>query len=202
MVDKKSRELILITPEIIYDDEIIVLQHVVSKGGIVHIRKPHADKEMVTEFCETLSALRENLSIHYHHDIATKQRFARSHISVDQISNCSSFEGKLSCSCHSVEEANELEQSRIDYYFISPIFDSISKHGYKSKFSPEQIANIATSKPKSVALGGVSIDNISSLSSFNGIALLGAVWCIEDGKLNVEKSIEQYDQINNKFRNC
>ncbi len=48
---------------------------------------------------------------------------------------------------------------------------------------------------KMVALGGVSAQNLGYLSDFYSIALIGAVWSIEDDKLNVEQTIRNFDKI-------
>ena len=69
----------------------------------------------------------------------------------------------------------ELEfASDYDYVTLSPIFDSISKQGYKSAFKLMELKNKIKGK-KVVALGGVTPDKFSYLKSigFKGAALLG-----------------------------
>ena len=67
-----------------------------------------------------------------------------------------------------------------DYVFLSPIFDSISKAGYKSSFTEEMLKD-ASSKgiidKKVVALGGVTLDMIPYLKelNFGGAAMMGGV---------------------------
>lgn len=69
----------------------------------------------------------------------------------------------------------------MDYVFLSPIFDSISKSGYRSAFSYARLRDAADRgviDEKVVALGGVTFDKIPLLSSlhFGGAAMLGAIW--------------------------
>ena len=68
-------------------------------------------------------------------------------------------------------------EDRIDYAFLSPFFDSISKEGYKSN---QQLWHIAkgVNRKKSVALGGIEAKNIAKIQSLGmkGAAVLGAVW--------------------------
>jgi thiamine-phosphate pyrophosphorylase len=88
-------------------------------------------------------------------------------------------------SAHSFEELKEMENREIA--LLGPVFDSISKLGYKSKFSKEELKiGIAEwhrfvgdrSKIKLYALGGINAENICELKKlgFDGAAVLGGVW--------------------------
>jgi len=83
-------------------------------------------------------------------------------------------------SAHSFEE---LEKINTDICFLSPVFDSISKFGYKAKYNNQELKEgIAAWKKKHsqklFALGGVAAENIAELEElgFDGAALLGTVW--------------------------
>jgi thiamine-phosphate pyrophosphorylase len=90
-------------------------------------------------------------------------------------------------SLHSFEELEKTSRDA-NVCFLSPIFDSISKFGYKSKFSHQELKEgIAAWKAvckkenrsqKLFALGGVAAENIAELAElgFDGAAVLGAVW--------------------------
>ena len=65
-----------------------------------------------------------------------------------------------------------------DYVTLSPIFDSISKKGYRSAFTAsilEELNDIA--RPLVIALGGVTPDRLAELKRFNfaGYAVKGAI---------------------------
>ena len=69
----------------------------------------------------------------------------------------------------------------MDYVFLSPIFDSISKRGYRSQFSLTELQKAAAEgiiDSKVVALGGITKDKLPLLQSlhFGGAAMLGAIW--------------------------
>lgn len=72
----------------------------------------------------------------------------------------------------------------LDYAFLSPIFDSISKEGYLSaSFDEQEVAKAMQQAQMDVyALGGVSMDKIPVVQrmGFAGIGLLGAVWGKDD----------------------
>jgi thiamine-phosphate pyrophosphorylase len=90
-------------------------------------------------------------------------------------------------SAHSFEELKNFGED-IDVCFLSPVFDSISKFGYKSKFSKQELKDTIKAwknfqkkenrQQKLFALGGVEADNIAELAElgFNGAGVLGAVW--------------------------
>lgn len=86
----------------------------------------------------------------------------------------------VSCSCHSIEEV-ALRKASVDYLFLSPIFDSISKAGYKSNFTIDELRTAADTgiiDSRVFALGGVTPDRLPLLQSIGsgGAAMLGAVW--------------------------
>ena len=67
------------------------------------------------------------------------------------------------------------------YVFLSPIFNSISKQGYASAFTPKALFEAKQKgiiNEKVVALGGITAANINKIKSygFGGVALLGDVW--------------------------
>ena len=81
-------------------------------------------------------------------------------------------------SLHSLQEL-QLGLSGMDYVFLSPIFDSISKQGYSAAFEAEALAvALQTAKCPVIALGGISPQNIPIAASlgFSGVAALGSIW--------------------------
>ena len=92
-------------------------------------------------------------------------------------------------SAHSFEELKEMGNREI--VLLSPVFDSISKRGYKSKFSKEELkAGISEwrrfmgegSGTKLYALGGINAENVGELREvgFDGASVLGGVWNCAD----------------------
>lgn len=80
-----------------------------------------------------------------------------------------------SCSCHSLDEA-EHEAPRRRYLFLSPVFDSISKPGYRAvAFNPVRVRALGR---KAVALGGVTPELFGRVRGlgFAGAAMLGSAW--------------------------
>ncbi|MDD6553810.1 MAG: thiamine phosphate synthase [Prevotellaceae bacterium] len=89
-------------------------------------------------------------------------------------------EFSISFSCHSLEEVAQYK-NRCDYVFLSPIYDSISKQGYHSAFTRDDLLRARDKgiiDEKVIALGGVSEEKIPEIQrlGFGGYAMLGAVW--------------------------
>ncbi|MDE6540404.1 MAG: thiamine phosphate synthase [Muribaculaceae bacterium] len=93
----------------------------------------------------------------------------------------------LSVSCHSLAELDAHPEA--DYMFLSPVYDSISKPGYKSVFSPAAVAG--STGRRVFALGGVTPERLPELraAGFGGAALLGCVWGA--GSPGIESIIQQ-----------
>lgn len=87
---------------------------------------------------------------------------------------------KLSRSCHSLAEVAEARG--MEYVTLSPVYDSISKHGYMANRSLDSFDSADFTVPV-VALGGVTFDRLDELNrrGFAGAALLGEVWNSPDG---------------------
>ena len=166
----------------------------------VHVRKPAAGSDSIARLLEHIpAALYSRISLHDHHELAARFGVGGVHLNSRNPSVPDGFGGMVSRSCHSIAELSQYS-SVCDYMFLSPIFDSISKSGYTSRFSLEEIrrrivagSDVATARMdvmssdgncRSVdwgrvfALGGVCPDNIRLLeeTGFGGAAVLGCIW--------------------------
>ena len=73
----------------------------------------------------------------------------------------------------------------LDYCFISPIFDSISKPGYQAAALDAQQLQAALSRPgrpRVIGLGGVTADLVPQVHAMglDGVAVIGSVWQAPD----------------------
>lgn len=80
--------------------------------------------------------------------------------------------------CHSLEEIKRVSIP-VSFFLLSPVFDSISKKGYKS--NPDLLhidTELRSVSAPILAMGGVTTENYDSLSSlgYRGGAVIGAVW--------------------------
>jgi thiamine-phosphate pyrophosphorylase len=88
----------------------------------------------------------------------------------------------------------------MDYLFLSPVFDSISKENYNSRF-PESLLCDLKSKgiinEKVIALGGVNKHNISKVKDygFGGAAVLGALWEDFPQQQDTDKLLTRFKEL-------
>ena len=147
----------------------------------VHVRKPGADAAEVEALLEKLPELyRQRISLHDCHELAARYGVGGVHLNARNPLPPQEFTGMVSRSCHSFEELAEYAPV-CDYMFLSPVFASISKKGYTSRFPLDEIRRRSREPDAGVgwervfALGGVCPDNISMVvdAGFGGAAVLG-----------------------------
>ncbi|MBE9488492.1 MAG: thiamine phosphate synthase [Bacteroidetes bacterium] len=190
------KKCIVITQEKISLEEIDSIKSLLDAGcERIHIRKPNSIDSELRPYLDLLCSKVDSskLTMHYYHNLAKEYGFGGVHGFSEK---AEMFDFK-SVSSHSIEEMENL--NNIDYSFISPVFDSISKVGYKSAFSLENLKNFIDKKPlfDVVALGGIDVSKLDLLKEnhFNTIALLGGVW--KDG---CENATNNFLKIYNKWK--
>jgi len=147
----------------------------------VHVRKPDSTLEQCAALLRDIpEECRGRLVVHGHFSLCGEFGLKGVHLNSRNPTVPEYFRGGVSCSCHSIEEAAWRKQ-RMDYVFLSPVFDSISKPGYSAAYSPRELAAAARRgliDGKVIALGGVTASRIGMLREwrFGGAALLGDIW--------------------------
>ena len=161
----------------------------------VHLRKPGSAEEDMRRLVESLpEELRPRLTLQDHLRLAPEYGVGGVHPTsrFPEIPPC--WRGLVSRSCHSLDEVAACQDA--DYLFLSPIFDSISKSGYRSAFTDAQLRSASEIDGHVYALGGVRPENFPLLKEygFGGAALLGHVWrdCSPEGIRRVSKEIKNY----------
>lgn len=180
--------LIAITKPYTEDNEVAFIRRVFESGfDILHLRKPANSKDVA---CRVLAELRELLKeltpderkkivIHDYPELYYEFDLKGIHINRNVTKYPEGYQGFKTRSCHSLEEV-KLYKDNFDYVFLSPIFDSISKKGYKSAFTEKELKKASQDgiiDKKVVALGGVTFDKISFLKDlgFGGAAMMGGL---------------------------
>jgi thiamine-phosphate pyrophosphorylase len=184
--------IVLSPPESTKDEHKTVISLFNHGLEIFHLRKPGYSFNQMEDYIRAIPVeFHPRMMIHSHYELAGSYNLkgihltekARNDVRIKKLLR--TFTNKrISASFH---QLGELKQSRrkYDYVFLSPIFDSISKNGYKGKFDlqilSKSIASINMSHqypPKIVALGGIANSNVHCIKEigFSGIAVLGAVW--------------------------
>ena len=138
----------------------------------VHIRKPNAScGEIETLLKGIKSEFHHRLKLHDHFELLNNYDLGGIHLN-SRNSVVHPNAKSISKSLHSLDEIENSD--KYDYVFLSPIFDSISKSGYKAAFDLDSLFPVLNGR-KVMALGGVTPDKFSYLKSigFKGAALLG-----------------------------
>jgi thiamine-phosphate pyrophosphorylase len=187
-----SDRLVVITAPEVFTNEASLLNQLFDAGlQRLHLRKPGCKREVVEELIGQIEpAFRKYISIHYHEGLAMKYKLGGKHLSGKELQDCIQKEDfRISCSLHHWDELPEKANS-IDYCFMSPVFDSISKSGYVANESLLLVPDWA--RPKKVyALGGIDSENfMQPLSNgFYGIAVLGHLWA------DTQKAISRFNYL-------
>lgn len=174
--------LIAITLPYAIDEEVAIIRHLLADGvDIIHLRKPDADISYCRGLLSQLSAdERARIVIHDYWTLYEEFALRGIHLNRNVRTLPDQYSGSRSRSCHSFEEVVRYK-NECDYLFLSPIFDSISKIGYSSAYSHDELQRAADEgiiDERVVALGGVTPDKIPYLRSlgFGGVAMSGAIY--------------------------
>lgn len=177
---------------LLYEHEII--RQLFSEGlEIFHLRKKEFSENRMRSFIENIPEEHfKNIVLHSHYHLAKEYGLRGVHVA--ETLKDEMHGGTLSVSFHSFEEVQKFG-FKYDYCFLSPIFDSISKEGYKSGFNPDELKLfLQNRKEKIIALGGIDEDKVETAKElgFSGIALLGAIWQDKD-------SVDKYIRIKERW---
>jgi thiamine-phosphate pyrophosphorylase len=174
-------KLIAITKPYCENDEAAFIRRLFESGfDIVHLRKPEADINYCRALLEQLTdEERTKIVVHDYHILYEEFSLKGIHINKNVTTLPKDYQGFKTRSCHSFEEVIKYKND-FDYVFLSPIFDSISKAGYKSAFTEDMLKEASDKgiiDEKVVALGGVTFDKIPYLKelNFGGAAMMGSL---------------------------
>lgn len=146
----------------------------------VHLRKPDAAESELRRLIEALPpALFPRLSLHDRLPLAVEYGLGGVHLNARNPEAPAGFRGAVSRSCHSMAELAAHPDDT--YRFLSPVFNSISKEGYRAGYTPRQLRAAAATGiigPRTVALGGMLPELLPRLREygFGGAAFLGYIW--------------------------
>ncbi|MCW3122536.1 MAG: hypothetical protein JWQ38_2028 [Flavipsychrobacter sp.] len=190
-------KLIVITPETDVADETMLVNSLFNNGlQKLHLRKMgYAEQDYRNYIGRIEAQYHTRIVIHACFELATELHLGGVHLNSmvresehmnTQLKDIAS--DKISTSFHSWNEIADNE-FLYSYVFISPVFDSISKEGYKAAIDldgaveiKQQLATQGKHYPEIIGLGGVGIPQLKILSEkgFDGAAMLGSIWLSAD----------------------
>lgn len=175
-------KLIVITSPDFIPEEARIITGLFEVGlDLLHLRKPDATAHEVGNLLHGISMeYRKQIVIHDFFPLKDEFSLGGIHLNSRYPEAPEGYQGLLSRACHSLEEVKTMA-SHFDYVLMSPVYDSISKQGYRAGYSQEALRQAQVEgiiNEKVVALGGISAANLSEIKAlgFGGAALLGDIW--------------------------
>ncbi|SNR80624.1 thiamine phosphate synthase [Hymenobacter mucosus] len=205
--------LLSISPPERVENEVELLCQLFAQGlTTAHIRKPDWSSDELTNYLQQIPAVYlHRVVVHSAYELALQ--FPIKGIHLTESSRRQPTIGTLlqklrrrsiSASFHDLN-AIATDRRQYDYVLLSPIFDSVSKEGYKSNFSLAEVQNTLagwqrhnTYIPQVIALGGVLPSNIRSIqqAGFAGAAVLGGIWQQPDPIVAFKNLQAEINQLN------
>jgi len=181
--------LIIISPPDDHPDEPEVVGRVLQQSSATfHLRKPGQTNWQLSEYLKQVPAnLHRRIMVHGHPRLLAQFDIKGIHFTEKaRIGNHPRIRQTrhdhpdccLSSAFHRIADIPESD-GLFDYILLSPIFDSISKPGYRAAFGHSDLKRfLSRTKHTVIALGGLDTQRAAMAASlrFNGIATLGAVW--------------------------
>ena len=149
--------IIITTPTFISHEAKYIDQLFEAGIDLLHLRKPDSTPEECEQLLQKIDPKwYPQIVIHDHFELCGKYHLHGIHLNRRNNQIPENFQGSLSRSCHSFKEVIESidntnpdspkgSKSEFDYVFLSPIFDSISKKGYKHSFSNRDLEDAGNS---------------------------------------------------------
>ena len=173
--------IVITLPHFIPDEAWHISQFLKGQVDRIHIRKPDATAEEIERLVREIpSWCYGRIVLHDHHELAVKYSLGGVHLNRRNPRPPEGWKGSVSRSCHSLAEVAEWKR-KCDYVSLSPVFDSISKEGYRAAFSPEELGEARAAgviDGKVLALGGVTFSRVDDVMrmGFGGGMILGDAW--------------------------
>jgi len=201
-------KLLAISNPTFIPDEAALINSLFREGLVcLHIRKPESCED---EFRALITKIEpeflERIALHQHHHLAEEFVIRRLHFTEkdrkmtapETLKNLKSSNFSLSTSIHDLEETDHLSL-HFSYTFFGPVFDSISKSGYKSALPNNLYIKPEIKKIPIIGLGGISIKNVAKVRemNFDGAAVLGSLW--QETEYTISNFRKIRDVVNNEL---
>ncbi len=178
------RIVVITLPEFFSKEADYIIEMFDAGLQLLHLRKPASAERDMRLLIESIpERFYSRLTLHDHHHLAQEYGIGGVHLNGRNPDVPKAFRGRLSRSCHSLSELQSTDGVQYDYQFLSPVFDSVSKHNHNSAFSYDELVKASQTgvvNQNVFALSGVTLSRLPLLSSlgFGGVALLGEPWRI------------------------
>jgi len=198
-------KLIVVSSPDGFDHELRDVKEMFEAGlEYFHVRKPKFSTSRLRRYLSKIDKKYHNrIVLHTHHELSVTFKVRGIHLTRRHLSKkvfwswLQKMYMKLrrpnietTVGFHTLTDLKE-NNPGYSYVFLSPVFDSISKVGYKSTFNEESLREILSETSfKVIAMGGVDESKIMQAKEwgFSGVAVLGSIWKAKD-------PVEKFNQI-------
>jgi thiamine-phosphate pyrophosphorylase len=166
----------------------VVCRILQQSSATVHLRKPGRTGGQIAEYLNQVPvSYHPRIMVHGHPGLLDRFDVMGIHFSERERTHClprlrqlrlAQPGRRFSSAFHRIADIPE-DDGLLDYILLSPIFDSISKPGYRAAFDPSDLRRfLSRTKHTVIALGGLDAQRAAAAAAlgFEGIAVLGAVW--------------------------
>ncbi len=186
-------KLIVISSPENFEGEIKIVHELFEEGlEYFHLRKPKFSTEQLRHYLDRINKkYRDRIIIHSHHELCIGYKLrgihlTRKHLKKNFIESWFRMNYiklrrpgvVVTAGMHTIGSLKR-KNPGYNYIFLSPVFNSISKIGYRSTFNEESLKEgLLKSNYEAIAMGGVDEDKIEKARDFgfDGVAILGALW--------------------------
>lgn len=188
--------IVISNPEELTGEAKIVVELFEAGLERFHLRKPKYSTNSLRNYLDKIPAkYRNRIVIHSHHELSIPYKLGGIHVTehhrtqnywqtwlLTKYIKLRRPGIEITTGFHTIGSLKN-DNSKYSYVFLSPVFDSITKIGYRSTFNEDSLIKmIGKSSYNVIALGGVDEDKISKAHElgFYGVALMGSIWKSKD----------------------
>ena len=200
-----NMELIAISDPGFISNELSLLNQLFEAGlPLLHLRKEGLNSAGYAQIIKGIAPVfHPRLVLHQFHELISEFDIHRLHYPEKMRSQMNHFSAKHinSTSVHQLEDLPTL--NGFSYAFLSPVFDSISKMGYKSVLPDDFYIQSEIKKTPVIGLGGISTGNLERVRemNFDGAAVLGSLWKEPENVIAKFREIRDVVYLMNRFGN-
>ena len=205
-------KLIVVSSAYDIENEIGLIELMFRKGmDKFHLRKPNYTTKDYETFLDRLHPkFRKHIIIHSRHNMAFRYKLkginlGRNHKRTKLKTFWKVFKMKLINKklivTSEFDSLTQFNASRYpyDYVMLSPVYDSISKKGKRSKFNHSRLKKAFKTKRnyEVYAGGGITADRIAHCQElgFDGVAVMGSIWESEDPIASFEECLNVCNKL-------
>ena len=205
MTSRPKSKIVVISSPNHKDREAKLIEGLLDAGlWRFHLRKPDWSTDELRSLLELIpKSCHPSIVLHRRPELLSEFSLAGYHLTSKEACLTQEISGTLSRSFHDLDALRTCRET-LDYVFLGPIFNSVSKPGYDSAFHPKDLREYFRQQnedegpsPMTFALGGIVPDRVRVCLGlgFDGVAALGAIWASRSPVRKLHRYISAFPWI-------